>query len=236
MARHARTDDLPPPSPGSLDAREHVLAAGIARELRNPLFGISSAAQLLRFRAQEDPVVEKNVGRILREVERLNRMVTSLLDYARPQAPRLAPGDPDAVWDGVLEAQRGRLESKALHVRRTRAEPAARARIDAELLAQLFDALLANAIDAAPDASDLVLESSTDGGHWACRLTNAGAPIPPEALPHIFEPFFTTKPTSSGLGLALAQRIAEAHDGVIAAESSSTGTTTVVRLKTEDRD
>ena len=73
------------------------VAAGVAHELRNPLFGISSAAQLLRFRIKDDPVVEKNVGRILREVERLNRMVSELLQYGRPASARLAPGDPDAT-------------------------------------------------------------------------------------------------------------------------------------------
>src|SRR5688500_6088910 len=59
------------------------VAAGVAHELRNPIFGISSAAQLLRFRSREDPVMEKNVGRILREVERLNRMATELLEFGR---------------------------------------------------------------------------------------------------------------------------------------------------------
>src|SRR5829696_1819674 len=102
------------------------VSAGVAHELRNPLFGISSAAQLLRFRTREDPVVEKNVGRILREVERLNRMVTALLEFGRPNPLRLAPGDPDAVWDEVLDTHRGRLESRALHLRRTRAETPAR--------------------------------------------------------------------------------------------------------------
>jgi len=73
------------------------VSAGIARELRNPLFGISSAAQLLRFRVRDDPVIEKNVGRILREVERLNGMVAALLEYGRPAPMRAAPGDPDEM-------------------------------------------------------------------------------------------------------------------------------------------
>ena len=101
-------------------------ATGVAHELRNPLFGISSAAQLLRFRANNDPVVETNVGRILREVERLNRMVTSLLEYGRPKPISLVAGDPDAVWDDVLDGQRGRVESRTLTLRRTRSVTAQR--------------------------------------------------------------------------------------------------------------
>jgi signal transduction histidine kinase len=208
------------------------VAAGVAHELRNPLFGISSAAQLLRFRTKEDPVVEKNVGRILREVERLNRMVTALLEYGRPNALRLAPVDPDAVWDEVLESQRGLLESRALLLRRTRADRPARCFADAEQLAQVFVNVLVNAVDAAPEASDLTLTSTTlPGGGWRCRLTNGGLPIPAEALARAFEMFFSTKTGGTGIGLALCQRIVDEHGGTIALESNAEcGTTATIAL------
>ena len=208
------------------------VAAGVAHELRNPLFGISSAAQLLRFRTKEDPVVEKNVGRILREVERLNRMVTALLEYGRPAALRLVASDPDAVWDEVVESNRGLLESRALQLRRTHAGPPARCPIDAEQLAQVFVNILVNAVDAAPEASDLTLASTTlPSGAWRCRLHNGGPPIPPEALPRVFEIFFSTKTGGTGIGLALCQRIVEEHHGTIAIESvPESGTTVTVTL------
>ena len=208
------------------------VSAGVAHELRNPLFGISSAAQLLRFRVKDDPVVEKNVGRILREVERLNSMVTALLEFGRPNPIRLEPGDPDAVWDEVIENQRGRLESRALLLLRTRADPPARCAIDAQQLAQVLINVLVNAGDAAPEGTDLTLQTSVlPNGAWRCRLHNGGAAIPAEVLPRVFEIFFSTRPGGTGIGLALCQRIIEEHGGTLALESApELGTTMTIVL------
>jgi signal transduction histidine kinase len=208
------------------------VATGVAHELRNPLFGISSAAQLLRFRAKDDPVVEKNVGRILREVERLNRMVTSLLEYGRPKPVTLAAGDPDAVWDDVLEGQRGLLESKALLLHRTRPATAVTCDIDAEQLSQVFLNVLVNAVDHAPAGSDLTMHSaSAPNGGWRLRLTNGGPPVPAEVLSRAFEIFYSNKPGGTGIGLALCQRIVEEHRGEIAMDSSpESGTTVTITL------
>lgn len=208
------------------------VSAGVAHELRNPLFGISSAAQLLRFRVKDDPVVEKNVGRILREVERLNSMVTSLLEYGRPSPIQLEPGDPDAVWDEVIENQRGRLESRAVLLHRTRADLPAHCAIDAQQLAQVFINVLVNAVDAAPEGSDLTLQSALlPSGAWRCRLHNGGNAIPHDVLLRVFEMFYSTKPGGTGIGLALCQRIIEEHRGTITLESApEQGTTATITL------
>lgn len=212
------------------------VAAGVAHELRNPLFGISSAAQLLRFRIADDPVVEKNVGRILREVERLNRMVTALLEYGRHSAAVLAPGDPEAVWDDVLDGERGRLESRGLVLVKERAGAVppggVSCRIDAEQLAQVFLNVLVNAVDAAPEGTDLTLTyAQLPTGAWRCRLHNGGPAIPGEVLARAFEIFYSTKPGGTGIGLALCQRIIDEHGGTITLESApEAGTALTITL------
>jgi signal transduction histidine kinase len=181
--------------------------------------------------------METNVGRILREVERLNRMVGTLVELGRPIVLKLALADPDSVWDDVLESERGRLESRAIAIRRTKPDTPATLAIDSGQLAQAFQSILSNAVDAAPVATDISLQSSIlpDGG-WRSRLTNGGAPIPAEMVPRVFEPFLSTKPGSSGVGLALAQRIVEEHHGTITIESAAeTGTTVIVTLSNAPR-
>lgn len=208
------------------------VATGVAHELRNPLFGISSAAQLLRFRAREDVVVERNVGRILREVERLSRMVTSLLEFGRPKPIALVLGDPDVVWDEVLEGQKGLLEARALAVRYTRPVQPMRLLIDPEQLAQVFLNLLVNAADHAPPATDIYMDSvQLPGGGWRFRIQNGGPAIPADVLARVFEMFYSTKPGGTGIGLALCQRIVEEHGGRISIDSApETGTTVTITL------
>lgn len=208
------------------------VAAGVAHELRNPLFGISSAAQLLLFRSREDPVVEKNVGRILREVERLNKMVTSLLEFGRPNAAHLMPTDPEAVWDDILDIEKARLDTARLTIRRIRPDQPVRCMLDVEQMGQVFRNILVNACDAAPEGSELQLVGQVSPvGGWRCRLTNGGPAIPPDVLPHVFEFFYSNKTGGTGIGLALCQRIMDEHGGTITIDSyPESGTTLTLTL------
>jgi signal transduction histidine kinase len=197
------------------------VAVAIAQEIRNPVFAIASAAQLLRYRVTDDPLVDKNLGRILREADRLNGLVSSLIDYGRPAPVHLAPADPDDVWAVVVESQRGALESRALLIRHTPARPAALCAVDAEQLAQACLQTLVNAIDAAPEGSDLTITSTTaTDGTWRSQLHNDGPPIPVDVLPHVFELLVTTKTGHAGIGLAVAHRVVSEHGGTITLDSA----------------
>ena len=203
------------------------IAAGIAHELRNPVFAIASAAQLLRYRITDDPVIEKNIGRVLREAERLNSLVASLLDYGRPPAVQLAPHDPDQLWTDVLASYRGELESRALLVHHTPCNPRATCAIDVEQLTQAYSNALANAIDAAPEGSDLTIMSSSSRSGWQSRLHNGGPAIPLPMLANAFEPLVTNKAGHAGIGLAVVHRILNDHGGSVALDSDQAAGTTL---------
>jgi two-component system, sporulation sensor kinase A len=165
---------------------------------------------------------------MLREVDRLNTMLSSLLVYGRPQPLKREPGNPDYTWDDVIESNRARMDESQITFVRQRAVGTPSIPLDAEQFSQVCLNVLVNAIDAAPPASIISLHSAVLGnGAWRCRLHNGGAPIPPEALPRVFEIFYSLKSGGTGIGLALCQRIVEEHGGTISIESHAESGTAV---------
>jgi signal transduction histidine kinase len=211
-----------------IQVSQHV-AASIAHELRAPVFAIASAARLLRYRITDDPVVETNVGRILRDAERLHSLVDALLEYGRPAPLRLSPADPDDLWAVVVASHTGELEARALLVHHTRANPPAACGIDALEFSQACSHVLGNAIDAAPEGSDLTIVSGTNpDGSWTSYIHNAGGPIAADVLPQIFEPLVTDKTGHPGIGLAVVRRILTDHGGSVSISENDVSGVTVM--------
>ncbi len=207
------------------------VAAAIAHELRNPVFAIASAARLLRYRITDDPVVETNIGRILRDAERLHVLVDALVEYGRPAPLRLTPADPDEIWSAVIGSHTGALEARALATHHEAAQPSASCAIDALEFAQACSNVLGNAIDAAPEGSDLYITSSVlPDGTWTSHLRNVGGPIAADLLPNVFEPLVTNKAGHPGMGLAVARRILTEHGGSAALDGGAPEVTVTFSL------
>ena len=236
---------LPPVMPAELDLPRATLqgelkaqadpageiASSIARELRNPLFSISSAAQLLRLRAGDDPVIEKHAGRILREVERLNRVGAALLEYGTPRKLLPVALDPDGIWDSVVAQNRGSLERRGLVLKREGTGRSATCAIDREQMQHALGDLLQHAAASAPEGSDLVFRSSTlRDGSWQGEIIHQGPPVPPDVAAHLFDLVPPARSVGSGVGLALCRRIVEAHGGTVRLESTPGGTVLSVVL------
>jgi two-component system sensor histidine kinase PilS (NtrC family) len=220
----------------------------MAHEIRNPLAAISGSIQLLR--AQGDgPGARAEARRlmeiVLRETDRLNRLLTELLEYARPGPARLeAVALEEAVAEvlAVFDASRPEGVEVALDL-----EPGLRLRADPGQLRQLLWNLVLNAAQALPAGGTIGVSARPAGppqegpggrrnepeeGGWVeLGVRDGGVGIPADVLDRIFEPFFTTKPGGTGLGLATVHRIVEEHGGSIRVQSAEgKGTGFQVRL------
>ncbi|MFW6050680.1 MAG: ATP-binding protein [Myxococcota bacterium] len=216
------------------------MAAGLAHEIRNPLGAIKASAQYL---SEED---EGGPGRefldiIVDEVDRLNRVVSSFLDYARPSAGDPAPIDVNATIERTMQLLGPECAAAGVTTHLTLDPDLPAVRIDVEQLRQVLINLVKNALQAMEDGGgELFLESaarrSRRGGDPAgreveVRVRDTGPGIDESVLSHLFVPFVTTKNRGTGLGLAISQRIVNAAGGIIEARSQrGSGTTFTIRL------
>jgi signal transduction histidine kinase len=214
------------------------LSASVAHEVRNPLGVIAnSVAALSRMAGPEHGTSWELLGVMGEEVARLDHLINGLLDFARPQVPRLLPQPLAPVVDGALEAA-SRSQPQATRVRVTRElDPALPdAPLDAQLLHLALSNLFTNALQAMPQGGSLhvrLAHAPARGGAPLARvsITDSGPGIAPEVMARLFEPFYTTKASGTGLGLAIVRRIVEAHHGAVEVHSTpGQGTTFTVLL------
>jgi two-component system sensor histidine kinase HydH len=192
------------------------LATAIAHEVRNPLGVIRSAAQGVgeTLRAEDDDG-RRACSFILAEIDRLNNVISSLLAFARPLrlAPRAVSIGP--LFDSALLLAREDLSAKGLRVSRREAADLPTVRADPDLLSQVLLGLLANASDVTGAGGEVALEATRVDGGIELAVLDTGPGVPAELRTRIFEPFFTTRERGTGLGLAVARQIVEAHGGKI---------------------
>jgi len=188
-------------------------AAAIAHELRNPLNAMAMGLQRLQMEADElHDDHRRLVAVVLEAVARSNRSVSGLLDYARLYRPRLEPVALGVLVDDLLTLYAGSLHAASIALRR---DLNMREHIlgDPDLLRQVLDNLLRNALEAQPCGGHLDVHLAPVAAGLELTLTNAGFTLPPEQASRIFEPWFSTKPGGAGLGLAIARRMMAAQGG-----------------------
>ena len=192
------------------------LAAAVAHEVRSPLAVIRSAAQgLAETTSGDDEDARRAFAFITAEVDRLGNVVNALLAFARPLQVSARPVDVHDLFDRALLLARDDLDGKGLRLRREEARDLPAVRADGDLICQVLLGLLANAADAAPRGGEVALAATTADGTVELAVADSGPGVPPELRARIFEPFFTTRTHGTGLGLAVARQIVEAHGGRI---------------------
>jgi two-component system sensor histidine kinase HydH len=192
------------------------LAAGVAHEVRNPLGVIRASASMVResFEPEEEPY--RACDFILEEIDRLNGMITSLLTFSRPTELRLQTVSIEKTLDRALHLASEQLRERGIEAERAAEGTIPELRADPDLLAQVLTGLVINAAEAMPDGGRLQVRTNVDDGHACIDVADSGPGVPVEDASRVFEPFYTTKASGTGLGLAMAARIASAHDGDLA--------------------
>ena len=192
------------------------LAAAVAHEVRSPLAVIRSAAQgLAESVPRDDEEGRRAYAFITTEIDRLGNVVNSLLAFARPLRVEARSVSVHELFDRALLLAHEELQGKALRVRRDESPLLPEVRADGDLICQVLLGLLANAAEAAPSGGEVALAAAAADGGVEIAVADSGPGVPPELRARIFEPFFTTRPRGTGLGLAVARQIVEAHGGRI---------------------
>jgi two-component system sensor histidine kinase HydH len=191
------------------------LAAGIAHEVRNPLGVIRASAALVQERFEPEDDAFRACDFIVDESDRLSGLIGSLLAFARPEplSVRSAPVPPVLERAETLAAEI--LTSRGIQLERDVAHSLPETPMDPDLVAQLLLDLVTNAAEMLPPGGHVTLCARLEGDAVALDVADDGPGVPESDQSRIFEPFFTTKERGTGLGLAMAERIARAHGGAL---------------------
>jgi PAS domain S-box-containing protein len=204
------------------------MAAAVAHEIRNPLGGIRGFASLLIRDIPEDDPRRRLVDKILMGTQRLDRVITELLEYTRPVELRLAPVQCIEIVASSLDFVDLGGRPVVLH---NDVDPALRCLADAEKLSQVILNLVINAMQSIDGEGSVTITSEHDENAVRLLVRDTGCGIEPEKMAKIFSPFFTTKEKGAGLGLAVVAKIIEGHGGSIVVESEpGHGSTFVITL------
>ncbi len=191
------------------------MAAGVAHELRNPLSSIKGLAVLLKSQLSVFGSGVETADVLVKEVERLNRSIGELLDYAKPgQLMREMTAISEIIKKTVSLVQID-AESHKISIVLGLAEDLPLVFIDRDKLNQVVLNLLLNAIQAMPSGGILRICTERVRGGIAVSIRDNGLGISPENLSRVFDPYFTTKSNGAGLGLALSAKIVEEHGGAL---------------------
>jgi signal transduction histidine kinase len=208
------------------------MTAQIAHEIKNPLGSIRFATEVLKRKGDQSQESKDTLEVIDRSVNHLAAIVSELSEFARPKELNRTETDLNKLLDDLMPMVADRLSDKEMRIKREYANDLPSASFDPTELRKLFLNLIINAIDASEPGSEIEVKTSVAArGLVTVAVTDHGAGMDPETRRRVFEPFYTTKQAGTGLGMAIAKKIAELHRGDLGVASRlGEGTTITVRL------
>ncbi len=205
------------------------MAAGVAHELRNPLSSIKGLAVVLRAGFTAESREAETADILVNEVERLNRSISELLDYARPEQLTCQDASIPEIINKTVSLVQGDAQSYGIAINLESAGDVPRIPVDIDKMNQVFLNLFLNAIQAMETGGRLTVQTAVIARTIVISVRDTGIGIDKENLGRIFDPYFTTKSDGVGLGLAMSAKIVEEHGGRMEV-SSVLGEWTEVRV------
>jgi PAS domain S-box-containing protein len=200
-----------------------ALVAGVAHEVRNPLFAISAILDAFEAKLSRRAEYRRYLEVLRERVQRLNDLMRQLLDYGKPPRLDLVEVAPREVMEAASGACAPLAGRAGVEIALDAAAGMPRLRVDRSRLIQVLENLLANAIQHSPAGSRVRFRADSDAGGVRFSVEDAGPGFRPEDLDRIFEPFFTRRRGGTGLGLSIVQRITQEHGGRVAAANLPEG-------------
>jgi signal transduction histidine kinase len=194
------------------------LSAGLAHEIRNPIASIAGAAGILQRNPDSGHRRQECLEIISKECSRLNRLLTSFLDFAKPRSPMFRTVGVESLLDSVIELAVHAIGQQPIALRKNLGPDLPQLECDAEQIRQVLLNLIINAIQAMPQGGEITLSAQVQDGAIVIAVSDQGCGIRPENLGRLFDPFFTTKETGTGLGLPVAHQIVAQHGGSLRAD------------------
>jgi len=195
------------------------LAAGLAHEIRNPLAGIAGVIEIVGRDLPPTSPARAVIKDVRLEVTQINRILTDLLQTARPHPPQVRPTDLNTTVEHAVMLARQQVLSKPIKIELEKDPQLPNVEHDSDQLHQVMLNLLLNAVQAIDATGKIRVVLAAKKENALISVSDSGRGISPEHLPFIFRPFYTTKGNGTGLGLSLARRIVEDHRGKIEVES-----------------
>ncbi len=193
------------------------MAAGLAHEIRNPLAGIAGVIEIIGRDLPSTSPARAVVKDVRLEIAQIDRILTDLLETARPHPPHVSRGDLNTTVEHTVMLVRQQVLSRPIKIELERAPDLPEVEHDSDQIHQVLLNLLLNAVQAIEGggAGTVRVRVGSREGCASVVVSDSGRGISPQNLPNIFRPFFTTKGNGTGLGLSLARRIVEEHHGRI---------------------
>jgi signal transduction histidine kinase len=199
------------------------LSAGLAHEIRNPLASIAGAASILRRNQPLDAKASKCLDIVESESKRLNGLLTTFLNFARPRPPNLQMAPLDTILDSVVALAQHAIGPKKIDFRRQIEPDLPPIECDPEQMIQVLLNLVINATEASSEGSTVTIVTEKVNEVTMIRVIDEGSGVAPEDIDKLFDPFFTTKETGTGLGLPVAHQIVGQMGGLLTARRNPQG-------------